>query len=621
MNSLPPLRTVRDATSSEATASTPTQLATPPPRPAPPGLDIAGLSRPARDFLSELVWLGILDGTAVTEFVGRLGPRMAQLTTRERTADALVGSGFLTPYQATRAATGQSHGLVLGGYRVLDRLAGGSVGVVFRAIHPVLQRPAAVKVMAADESVRPELVERFVAECRMLAGLSHPNVVTAYDAGVVPPGGPGLTALYYLALELVPGGDLELYVVDRGPQPVGLACEWMRQAACGLRAAHGVGLVHRDIKPSNLLLTESRRVKLIDFGLARDFSSSLTGPRVLIGSVEFMPPEQLADPTTAGPAADVYGLGATLFWILTGHLPYPKIRNLTAALTALKTTPPRRLREVAPEMPEELDEFVARMLARNPAERPGVAEVIAGLARFAVPSSHPSQGKAPLIFEEDGRTGELLAAITQLENAVTAAERQAEGARDALLTTLAALTATRPGGSPDRHKRLLRTARVLAAALASHPDWPMLADLQTVRDWSRAILAHDLDPAQAVAVLEALTREHSPALPFLRVLRDVLRHHRERWDGTGSPDRLAGTAIPAAARFAAGLLAYDGVRWGEPVISHNEAMKPLDPLSAVAFDPSVIEGLRNSGPELDEIYGRDPPTPTGTKSRLRSWLG
>src|SRR5256884_8159428 len=119
-------------------------------------------------------------------------------------------------------------------------------------------------------------------------------------------------------MELVPGGDLERYVAEQGPRPVGQACEWVRQAASGLQEAHDRHLVHRDVKPSNLLLDEQGRVKLVDFGLVRQFSSRLTDPRVLLGSVEFMAPEQSHDPSGVGPAADVYGLGATLFWLPTG---------------------------------------------------------------------------------------------------------------------------------------------------------------------------------------------------------------------------------------------------------------------------------------------------------------
>src|SRR5262249_12316535 len=146
----------------------------------------------------------------------------------------------------------------------------------------------------------------------------------------------GLPELVYLVMELVDGGDLEQHVLRDGPCGVARACDYVRQAACGLQAAHDRHLIHRDLKPSNLLLTRYGQVKLVDFGLARQFSSRLTDPRALLGSVEFMAPEQSHDPSAVGRAADVYGLGATLFWLLTGEAPYPSTASVAAALRALQ---------------------------------------------------------------------------------------------------------------------------------------------------------------------------------------------------------------------------------------------------------------------------------------------
>src|SRR5438067_634593 len=170
----------------------------------------------------------------------------------------------------------------------------------------------------------------------------------------------GLTTRERAGHALVRGGDVEQYVYDHGPQPVERACEWARQTAAGLSAAHDGHLVHRDLKPSNLLLTADRRVKVVDFGLARQLTSTLTKPRTLLGSIEFMAPEQSLDPTAVGPPADVYGLGATLFWVLTGKLPLPRQPNVAEAVRALATGAPYRLREFRPEAPAALERLVAR---------------------------------------------------------------------------------------------------------------------------------------------------------------------------------------------------------------------------------------------------------------------
>src|SRR5262249_52602316 len=159
------------------------------------------------------------------------------------------------------------------------------------------------------------------------------------------------------------------------------------QAACGLQEAHDHHLIHRDVKPSNLLLSSQREVKLVDFGLARQFCSQLTDPRALLGSIEFMAPEQSFDPSAVGGQADIYGLGATLFWVLTGQTPFPPERSVAKALRALQQDRPRRLRTFLPEAPSELDTLISRMLDRDPAQRPALpVAVMNALSRFAAPA-------------------------------------------------------------------------------------------------------------------------------------------------------------------------------------------------------------------------------------------
>src|SRR5262249_43489908 len=143
-------------------------------------------------------------------------------------------------------------------------------------------------------------------EMRIQGDLHHPNIATAYDAGRLPPSVHGMPVLLYLVMELVSGGDLEDYVIKHGPVGIAQACDWIRQAACGLQEAHDHHLIHRDIKPSNLLLTDRLQVKLVDFGLAHQFTSQLTEPRALLGTLEYMSPEQSRDASSVGPSADIY---------------------------------------------------------------------------------------------------------------------------------------------------------------------------------------------------------------------------------------------------------------------------------------------------------------------------
>ena len=625
MNPLPPLRTAREVATPPPS---PVGVRTGPPRGAIPGLDHPALPYLARETLAELVARNVLPAAAVPDFLHRVGNRVEQLDTRQRVADSLAALGFLTPYQVSRVLAGQVRGLVLGGYRVLDRIGSGSVGVVFLGEHPLLGRRVAIKVVALDDESRPDARSRFVSEVRNLARLSHPHIVATYDAGSMPAEELGQPTLWYLVMELVQGGDVEQYVTERGAQPVGLGCEWGRQAASALRTAHAAGVVHRDIKPSNLLLTESRRVKLIDFGLARDFASTRTSPRTLLGSVDFLAPEQLADAPTAGPAADVYGLGATLFWALTGHLPYPRARSVAEAIQAVRCGPPRTPREVGADLPPALEALVLQMLARNPGERPTPGEAADQLAAYAAASAHLELDDTTLAGDHDAEADRLRAALQEVEDLARAAAAGATSARGAVPTALAAVAAARPGESVPHQQRVSGYVRTLAAALRSDPEWAMLTDPAYVEELVHAAAAHDLGlvgvpdevleslarltpsdrhlyeahPAIGDGILDALGRGHGPALPCLRLLRAAVRHHHERWDGTGFPDGLSAGKIPPAARLVAVADAYDTLRQTQPALSHADAVKRLVRLGGAAYDPAVVAALHKCETEFDRIW-------------------
>jgi response regulator RpfG family c-di-GMP phosphodiesterase len=336
-------------------------------------------------FLNQLVQWNLLSATSRNDFLNCHADRLADYTTTERIGKALVAAGFLTGYQLERILSGAIHGLVLGNYRVLERLGGGSVGVVFLAEHIFLKRKVAMKTLTTDEAFPQSVLDRFYSEMRVLTLLDHPHIVMAYDAGVLPPADRGQATLHYLAMELMEG-DLEQYVYDHGILSVPQACEWMRQVASGLQQAHDHHLIHRDLKPSNLLRNELNQVKIVDFGLAREFTSNRTAPRSLLGSIEFMPPEQSINPTTVRSAADIYSLGATLFWLITGHTPFPRETSVADSLYRLQHEQPRHVRDFEPAIPAELDRLIAQMIDRDPDQRPGSArEVMQAMARFAAP--------------------------------------------------------------------------------------------------------------------------------------------------------------------------------------------------------------------------------------------
>jgi response regulator RpfG family c-di-GMP phosphodiesterase/serine/threonine protein kinase len=344
-------------------------------------------------------------------------------------AEALVAHGLLNEYQSRRILAGQTFGLVLGNYRVLDRIGSGGMGVVYKAEHIHMKRTVALKVLAIDEEeAQAVFLERFTSEMQALAVLRHPNIVLAFDAGEVEvPGGQG-KVLRYLVMEFVQGRDLEQYVIEHGPLPIPLACDFIRQAANGLRHAHEHGLIHRDIKPSNLLVAAneergfggqpSGQIKILDFGLARLCRRRHTEAHSLLGTVDYMAPEQARDARAVDIRADIYALGGTLHWLLTGEKPFPKERTIIEELLARQHEAPVPVRSLRPDVPEELEIVVGRMMARDPVDRfPSPLSVIAALNEFVDQSASPDDSTAvPSRLLESGhgscRSGELAASLS-----------------------------------------------------------------------------------------------------------------------------------------------------------------------------------------------------------------
>lgn len=638
MNNLPPLRTVKSASAAGLSRSAPeSQDLSATPAPTCRVLDSVAIAMPAalpavaKAFLQELIDLRLLEPSAVQTFLAQAAGKLPGLSTRERVGQALTHAKLLTPYQRDRVVAGSTFGLVLGPYRVLDRLGGGSVGVVFLGEHVLLRRQVAIKVLAVDDSVSADLLARFHAEMRILAGINHPHVVAAHDAGQIPSEGPGEPSLHYLVLELVSGGDLEQYVYDNGPLPTAQACEWVRQAASGLQAAHDRSLVHRDLKPSNLLLTADRRVKVVDFGLARELASVRTMIGSLLGSVEFMSPEQAADPTSVGPAADVYGLGVTLFWILTGQLPFARSGSLSETLKAIQHEPFRRVRDFRPDVSPELDRFIARMLARNSAERPTALEVKRGLAPFAGTGSSEQ-------IEQSGQQSNttrlevvrLRDTVKDLEGSLRARDGAFRKAQDAVLVAMAAMAESHDGETAAHSRRMQEYVRVLAEGLVAHVDWPVVQDSTYRADLLRCVPLHDIGktrlpdavltkPGALTAterslvethtligcdILERLARQQGDTLPFLSMARAIVRSHHERWDGSGYPDHLVAEEIPPAARLVAMADVYDSLRRDRadrPGLDHATAALAILGSSG-QFDPVVVEAFRSCEKAFEEIY-------------------
>lgn len=278
-------------------------------------------------------------------------------------------------------------------YRIIEQIGRGGMGNVYRAEHRLMNRPVAIKVINSQLVRHSQAIERFRREVQAAAKLSHPNIVAAYDAEQA-------GDLHFLVMEFVEGTDLASVVQQRGPLPVAEACECIRQAAVGLQHAHEKGMVHRDIKPHNLMRAAGGQVRILDFGLAgfateaaadaasvrTDAGSTDHGHLTTIGSVmgtpDYLAPEQAADAHSADVRADIYSLGCTLYYLLTGKPPF-EADNVLAKIKAHAEQAPAAIESVRVDVPEELAEVIRRMMAKNPAERfQTPAEVADALAGF-----------------------------------------------------------------------------------------------------------------------------------------------------------------------------------------------------------------------------------------------
>ncbi|MDQ1674153.1 MAG: eukaryotic-like serine/threonine-protein kinase [Frankiaceae bacterium] len=260
-------------------------------------------------------------------------------------------------------------GDLLGGrYRLASQLATGGMGVVWRADDETLGRRVAVKVLKSEYAEDPTFVERFRAEARNTAMLTHPGIATVYDYGEVPvEGSAGSSA--YLVMELVPGPPLSAVLAEHGPMSPARVMNVVGQAALALQAAHEAGVVHRDIKPGNLLVTADETVKVTDFGIARATDAvPLTQTGTVLGTAFYLSPEQAAG-DEVGPPSDIYSLGIVAYECLSGRRPFAGTNPVAVALAHQREQAP----PLSPEIPLQVRELVGRAMAKNPPDRPPTA--------------------------------------------------------------------------------------------------------------------------------------------------------------------------------------------------------------------------------------------------------
>lgn len=318
-------------------------------------------------------------------------------------AKFLMDQEFISRWQARRLLEGCTD-FMLGKYQLLDLAGRGATGTVYKA-RSSDGKLVALKVLSPKLLQNPEAMSRFEREMRLASALNHPNIVAAYDAGQLG------EKCHYIAMEYVPGKDLKDWLNKHGPLPIRFACECIRQALLAMQHAHEKGIVHRDLKPGNLLviaedLNDKPTVKMLDMGFANVASmelkkDQLTRAEQLLGTPDYMAPEQAEDPTAADIRSDIYSLGCTLFRLLSGRPPFLG-KTAMDKLQARFEAPAPSIREFCEEASPELEAVIATMLERFPEDRYATpAEAAEALKPFAMVEEEQAPTELEVIREAD----------------------------------------------------------------------------------------------------------------------------------------------------------------------------------------------------------------------------
>jgi serine/threonine protein kinase len=340
------------------------------------------------DLLTLVRKSGLVDEPVLDAYLKRLDPATLALAP-PKLAARLIRDGVITHFQAEQFLQGKCKGMTLGNYRVLERLGSGGMALVYLCEHCHLQKRVAIKVLPTNNSTNAEYLKRFYREARATAGLEHPNIVRAFDVDHE-------NDRHFLVMEYVEGALLQDLVLRFGPFSMERAAHYIAQAATGLQHIHESGLVHRDIKPENLIVDRSGTVKILDLGLARFEESEEILTRGVLGTPDYLSPEQCKDSHNVDIRADIYSLGGTLYYLLTGRPPFPE-GTIAQKLVFHQTKQPRSIRADRPNVPADMEMVVAIMMAKDPADRYQTpVEVVQALSPWTgEPIPPPSEEEMP----------------------------------------------------------------------------------------------------------------------------------------------------------------------------------------------------------------------------------
>ena len=309
-------------------------------------------------------------------------------------ASRLVKDGVLTAFQSRQILKGKSQGLVFGRYVILDFLGKGGMGSVYKAWHRMMGRVVALKILDPRCVSSRQSLARFRREMQLVGRLDHPNVVRAFDADRV-------GEYHFIAMEYVAGQNLEDLLKERGALPPADVAYFASQAADGLAHAHALGILHRDIKPSNLLLTDARKIKILDFGLGTllekdELPAALTAAGITVGTPDYLSPEQARMVKLDG-RSDLYSLGCTMYHLISGQLPFKGESSMDCIVGRItgKAIP---ISQVRPGLPPRLVQAIEKLMATNPDDRYQTAdEAAAALRSLLRPKNLPADRPAPTV--------------------------------------------------------------------------------------------------------------------------------------------------------------------------------------------------------------------------------
>jgi serine/threonine protein kinase len=537
-------------------------------------------------------------------------------------AARLVKGGCLTQFQVEQLLLGKWRGFTLGKFKVLERLGIGGNGTVYLCEHLVVRRKVAIKVLPTAKAANPAVLARFFREARAAGALDHPNLVKAHDIDQD-------NGLYFLVMDFVDGINLQELIGRTGPLDPIRAAQYVAQAAQGLEFAHQAGLVHRDVKPANILLDRHGVIRILDLGLARfycDQDDPLTlryDEKTVLGTADYVAPEQALNSHDVDGRADIYGLGATFHFLLTAQPPFPG-GKVAQKLIWHQVKQPTPVRAIRPEVPEAMAAVLTRMMAKAPAERFQTAgAVVAALAPWLEPPVPlPDESELPRLSPAArGPNSESSSSSLSRIGRSAAQLRPPSGGTSATGWDTASSSPAAPASFPAPVRARAAQARPVSMVDLVTPDAPasagvppsgglrredrLKAELQP-KDRLKAELQHE---DRLKAELQHEDRLKAELQPEDRLKAELQHEDRLKAElqPTAAPCSARKKLIGRRARFVrlgllllAGLVAGSAVRW---LVGRPAAVPPAPP-PALVVDRS---GAPGTFPTIAAALAQAPP--------------